>query len=49
MLVDGFSTLFKAIFIVIAALIALVSFEYVERKQLPSVSFTCLYCSRPSA
>lgn len=41
-LVDGFSTLFKAIFIGIAALIALVSFEYVERTRLPAGEFHLL-------
>ncbi len=41
-LVDGFSTLFKAIFIGIAALVALVSFDYVERHRLPAGEFHLL-------
>lgn len=41
-LVDGFSTLFKAVFLVIAALIALVSFDYVERNRLPAGEFHLL-------
>lgn len=41
-LVDGFSNLFKAVFMVIAALIVLVSFDYVERNRLPSGEFHLL-------
>src|SRR5690606_5188942 len=41
-LVAGFSTLFKAIFIGIAALVALVSFDYVERHRLPAGEFHLL-------
>src|SRR5690606_3973901 len=41
-LVDGFSTLFKAVFLGIAALIALVSFDYIERNGLPAGEFHLL-------
>lgn len=41
-LVDGFSTLFKAIFLIIAVLTVIVSFDYVRRNDLPTGEFHLL-------
>lgn len=41
-MVDGFANLFKAVFIAIAALIVLVSFDYVDKNRLPAGEFHLL-------